>query len=114
MVHIVPYNAEWPMDFLHEKRRLEEALKESSVKFEHIGSTSISGMQAKPMIDIMIGIENYPPASEWIDKLCSLGYTFYGEAGVPQRLYILQNEERKITTWWSCYCMAAIGNITSN
>lgn len=87
VVHIVPYDSEWPTDFLQEKMRLEQRVNDPSIVFEHIGSTSISGMCSKPIIDIMIGIKNYPPSLEWINKLCSLGYSYYGEAGVPERLY---------------------------
>ena len=82
------------MDFFKEKIRLEQGLNNSSIVFEHIGSTSIPGMHSKPIVDIMIGIENYPPNSEWINKLCSLGYSYYGEAGVSKRLYFTKRGKK--------------------
>jgi GrpB-like predicted nucleotidyltransferase (UPF0157 family) len=62
------------------------------VAVEHIGSTSVSGLLAKPIIDIMVGIE-----LEDVDKigrsLRSLGYDDLGEAGVPGRLYFRRRVE---------------------
>lgn len=93
-VHIVPYNSEWSMDFYKEKIRLEQALNDPSIAFEHIGSTSIPGMYSKPIIDIMIGIKDYPPSLEWINILCSSGYSYYGEAGVSERLYFTLRDKK--------------------
>lgn len=57
---------------------------------EHIGSTSIPGMTAKPIIDILIGVYNFPPDKQFIDNLTRLGYTFMENASVPKRLYLIK------------------------
>jgi GrpB-like predicted nucleotidyltransferase (UPF0157 family) len=93
-VHIVPYSSQWQVDFSREKMRLENALADPTLAFEHIGSTAIPEMRAKPIIDMMIGVRNYPPPLEWIKNLCSLGYSYYGEAGVPGRLYFIRRGEK--------------------
>jgi GrpB-like predicted nucleotidyltransferase (UPF0157 family) len=84
-VHIVPYDDQWPRLFEQEKKRLNQAL--DNLEFEHIGSTSVVGLSSKPIIDIMIGVESYPPSNEHILQICALGYSFHGEANVPGRLY---------------------------
>lgn len=86
-VLIVPYDDQWPKLFEQEKYRLQQALNKQHIEFEHIGSTSVAGLSSKPIIDIMIGIESYPPSNELILQICSLGYLFHGEANVPGRLY---------------------------
>lgn len=87
-VKIVSYDAEWPLDFLKEKIRLEQTLSGPFIGFEHIGSTSIPGMYSKPIIDIMVGIKDYPPNLDLINQFCLLGYSYFGEAGVSKRLYL--------------------------
>jgi GrpB-like predicted nucleotidyltransferase (UPF0157 family) len=86
-VHIVSYDDQWPKLFEQEKERLKHTLNKQCLEFEHIGSTSVVGLSAKPIIDIMIGVESYPPPTELILKISALGYSFHGEANVPGRLY---------------------------
>jgi GrpB-like predicted nucleotidyltransferase (UPF0157 family) len=86
-VHIVPYDEQWPKFFEQEKERLKQALNKQYLEFEHIGSTSVAGLSAKPIIDIMIGVESYPPSNELILQICALGYFFHGEANIPGRFY---------------------------
>ena len=86
-VHIVPYDDQWPELFEREKYRLKKALNKYNFDVEHIGSTSVSGLSSKPIVDIMIGVESYPPSTKFILQICDLGYIFHGEANVPERLY---------------------------
>ena len=93
-VHIVAYNDRWPELFELEKERIKHALTTQSIAIEHIGSTSVPGLKAKPIIDIMIGINSFPPSESLIRQLCALGYTFKGEAGVPGRLYFTRRGQQ--------------------
>lgn len=70
-----------------EASRIKEALKESKITMEHFGSTSVSGMIAKPVIDILLGIEEFPPKQDLIQKIIALGYQCLGESGVSGRYY---------------------------
>ena len=54
---------------------------------EHIGSTSVEGLMAKPVIDIQVGVQRYPPTASQLQALGLCGYAAHGEAGVPGRLY---------------------------
>jgi GrpB-like predicted nucleotidyltransferase (UPF0157 family) len=56
-VHIVPYDPEWPITFEAERRLLSEAISPwLAGSIEHIGSTAIPGVAAKPVIDMMAGV----------------------------------------------------------
>lgn len=87
-VHLEEYRAQWATLFLDERRRLIRVLKIGSDAVEHIGSTAVPGLAAKPVIDIMIGSERYPPRETWTQGLIGLGYEPLGEAGVPGRVYL--------------------------
>lgn len=84
-VHLSPYNPEWPALFAAEAERIVSNVH-LRIAVEHIGSTSVAGLLAKPIIDIMIGIQAEDTESVR-RNLRSLGYDDLGEAGVPGRLY---------------------------
>lgn len=58
-VVLVPYEAGWKSEFADTKKKIMEHTNLQSYQIEHIGSTSIEGISAKPVIDIVIGVENF-------------------------------------------------------
>jgi GrpB-like predicted nucleotidyltransferase (UPF0157 family) len=90
-VVIVEYDQSWPR--LYEERRtlLREVFGEDA-QVEHIGSTAVPGLGAKPIIDIMIGLSELSQAEERIGQLAWLGYEYVpeSEADVPERRYFRQ------------------------
>jgi GrpB-like predicted nucleotidyltransferase (UPF0157 family) len=70
-----------------EMARLSLTLKVAADSIQHIGSTAVADLIAKPIIDIMIGVAAYPPPTLLIKRLQEIGYKCLGEAGVPERLY---------------------------
>jgi GrpB-like predicted nucleotidyltransferase (UPF0157 family) len=86
-ITIEPYNPAWVTDFAGERAVLCHALSIEPSRVEHIGSTSVVGMQAKPIVDMMLGLDSFPLMPTVSDRLHSLGYEALGEAGVPGRLY---------------------------
>jgi len=86
-IHIEEYNPEWVRQYEYEKEKLCSALGNTVLGIEHIGSTSIPGIWAKPIIDIMIGVKSLPLEECLIDKVIELGYENLGEAGVSGRIY---------------------------
>ena len=86
-IHVADPDSHWPQLFASEQRRLADALGMPQARIEHIGSTAVPGLAAKPIIDIMMGVDTYPPAPLDVDKVSSLGYECLGEAGVPGRVY---------------------------
>jgi GrpB-like predicted nucleotidyltransferase (UPF0157 family) len=86
-IHLEPHQTNWEAEFRYERNRIAASLGVSSVAIEHIGSTAVSSILAKPIIDIMIGAERVPPPDKWSEALAGLGYEALGEAGVPGRWY---------------------------
>lgn len=85
-VHLAPYDPSWPDLFRSEAERLRTALPVENV-IEHIGSTAVPGLVAKPIIDIMVGIDPHHDLEDVRSVIGSLGYEDLGEAGVPGRVY---------------------------
>lgn len=88
-VAIIPHDDRWAALFEREKTRLEAALLPYLLAVEHIGSTSIPGLAAKPTIDIMAGIHRLLDAPRIIPRMEKLGYAYIPkfEAEIPERRY---------------------------
>ena len=76
-VEIVPYDPSWPTGFREEANALREALATWLVgPIEHIGSTAIPGLAAKPVIDIMAGVQTLEASRPAIAAATALGYCY--------------------------------------
>lgn len=75
-VRIVPYDANWPEWFQHIAYPLREALGIVALRIDHIGSTSIPGLAAKPVIDVQISVADFEPLAAYRLPLEQLGYIF--------------------------------------
>lgn len=75
-VEVVPYDREWPSDFESEAVRVRHVLEASSPTIEHIGSTSIPGMPAKPTIDVLVLVDDVQDVLRHRDVLASIGYDY--------------------------------------
>src|SRR4051812_10075758 len=86
-ITIDPYSAEWPGRFASECAVLCRQLPIDPSRVRHIGSTSVVGLHAKPIVDIMLGWDRFPVPPHVQSAIVSSGYEACGEAGVPGRLY---------------------------
>lgn len=86
-VELAPYQPEWATHFERAAARLRSALALGIDAIEHIGSTAVPGLAAKPIIDILLGTDCYPPPEAQSRVIEALGYECLGEAGVPGRIY---------------------------
>ena len=64
-VTVVPYDAQWPELFSRIGRVLRQALGETARRIDHIGSTAIPGLDAKPILDIQISVAAFEPADPY-------------------------------------------------
>ena len=71
---IAEYDPKWKELFLEIGRRLREALGDAAIRIDHVGSTSIPGMPAKPIIDIQISVADLEPVVAYREKIESLGF----------------------------------------
>lgn len=85
--HIVveTYNAEWKKDFQSINMELKKALGNLVISIEHVGSTSVEGLSAKPIIDIDVVIEDRNKLNDTIDALNKIGYIHEGNQGIEGR-----------------------------
>jgi len=75
---IKPYNDNWPWQFEQEKRRLQPLINPwLKGSIEHVGSTAVKGLSAKPVIDIMIGVKSLVASKSAILILVENGYCYY-------------------------------------
>ena len=85
--HVVvePYNEAWIEDFNAIRDELAEALSDLDVRIEHVGSTSVPGLAAKPIIDIDVVIPDISDLPEVVSRLGKTGYSHEGDKGIPGR-----------------------------
>ena len=84
-VIVIPYSDEWKTNFETIKQYLLPTIKDMIIGIEHIGSTSVEGLSAKPIIDIDIVIKDYDVFSSLVDSLKNLGYIYEGDLGIKHR-----------------------------
>jgi len=94
IVKISPHQDAWRQLFLEEVERLQATIGEYVLDIQHVGSTSIPGMPAKPIIDIGVAVENFEEAIVCIEPLERLGYVYRGENGIPRRHYFRKGNPR--------------------
>ena len=99
---IVEYDHRWPALFEEEKALVVAATGIAPQHVEHIGSTAVPGLGAKPTIDLMVGVPSVEDAQRQVEALEGVGYEWRGET-VPGTLYIRKAEPRRfnlhMTQW---------------
>lgn len=96
---IQPYNPEWVSQFESIKEKLIPIFKDKALSIEHVGSTSIPGMSAKPLIDVLIQVRNAEQFTEEKKAMEALGY-LWGENYIEpdSLLFYKENHEDKSKT----------------
>ena len=93
---LVLHDPDWAQLFEEEKSKLRSVLPPEALDIQHIGSTAIAGLQAKPIIDIAIAAQHHTLADEWQDAMASLGYDYPGDIGLPEhRIYGRDRDVRR-------------------
>lgn len=84
-VVVLPYDEQWKHDFLQIKAELANVLRQLAIEIEHVGSTSVQGLSAKPIIDIDVVIKDYSELEDVISALGKIGYQHEGNLGITGR-----------------------------
>ena len=84
-VVVLPYDSGWKSDFAAIKGEILCAAGDWIVGVEHVGSTAVEGMSAKPCIDIDVIIKDYSVFDVVVDKLRAIGYIHEGDLGIKDR-----------------------------
>ena len=94
-VEVVPYNHQWPQMFEDEASKIKTIMNEIMVEIDHIGSTSIPGMSAKPVIDILVEVNSIEKVDSYNQEMMDLGYDPKGENGIPNRRYFSKGGDNR-------------------
>jgi GrpB-like predicted nucleotidyltransferase (UPF0157 family) len=94
VVALVPHSEAWHDAFAEEAASIRAALGDRVKAIEHIGSTAVCGLSAKPIIDVAAGIDEPMRGAGWIADHEALGYEYRGESGVAGRSYFVKGDPR--------------------
>ena len=84
-VSVVPYDETWEFAFKEIKSEIEAVIGDMILGIEHVGSTSVKGMSAKPCIDVDVIIQDDSIFDEIAEKLGTIGYIHEGDLGIKDR-----------------------------
>jgi GrpB-like predicted nucleotidyltransferase (UPF0157 family) len=76
-IHLAPYDPTWPEQYQAEAAKIRAALGERAVLLEHVGSTSIRGLPAKPTIDILLAVADSADEASYVPALTAQGYRLH-------------------------------------
>ena len=94
IVHLEEYNYKWKDMYKEEEKRLKELLKDNVIEIMHIGSTSIEGLCAKPVIDIMVTVKHLEDVKKFKHLfIADLGYDFRDDGGVRDEYLVRKGSE---------------------
>lgn len=86
-IYMVPHDPQWRQEFENEAEQIAEALGNNVVAVHHMGSTAIPNIYAKPVIDILLVVQDHAVLDAKQDAMEALGYEAFGEFGIPTRRY---------------------------
>ncbi len=96
-VRIVDHDPAWPVLAERELRRIGNALGDVAVRLEHIGSTAVPGLAAKPVIDLQVSVGAMEPRDRYVAALERLGYLFAPSPESPRHHFFGMPPERPRT-----------------
>ena len=76
-IQLFPYDPDWPLQYLAEAHKIRAALGETAMVLEHVGSTSIPGIFAKPIIDILLAVKDSADEDVYVPALTAQGYRLH-------------------------------------
>ena len=96
---VVPYDEAWPSLYEEERARIERAIGPWVEEIEHVGSTAVPGLAAKPVVDIMVGVRSLEDSPVLVERLVGIGYEYVPEFErvLPARRYFRKMREGRRT-----------------
>jgi GrpB-like predicted nucleotidyltransferase (UPF0157 family) len=96
-VQLVPYTSAWATLFEAERARLQDALGADALDIQHIGSTAVPGLAAKPVLDLGIAVAADSVVAGCVPRLAALGYTYHEYRGPDQGHFFDRGREQHLT-----------------
>ncbi|MGG3837858.1 GrpB family protein [Paenibacillus thiaminolyticus] len=94
-VMVTEYNEKWDHMFREEAQKIEEIFADELLDIHHIGSTSVPGLKAKPIIDMMPVVKDIEKMDSYNEKMEGLGYECMGEFGMTGRRYFRKGGDNR-------------------
>ena len=92
-VELVPHNPDWSHQADEEAQRILSGLSFPIIGIYHIGSTSVAGIKAKPILDFVIEVEDLEDVIQAVPEFKTIGYTSKGEFGIPGRQFFTMDTD---------------------
>ena len=86
-VVVVPYNPRWQEEFAAASAEIVAVIGNSILAIHHVGSTAVPGLCAKPILDLLVSVEDFAESLELVPDLEKLGYEFRPDEEIPDRHY---------------------------
>ena len=103
LVEIVSHKPEWALLFKDEAARLNALLGPQYIAAHHVGSTAVPALKAKPIIDILLEVQDIEQVDHYNEPMHRLGYEALGEFGLPRRRYFRKDTDGKRTHHIHCW-----------
>jgi len=116
-IQVVPYSSKWKNEFQKAYDFYRDLLQGIDVEIEHVGSTSVEGLWAKPILDIDIVVQNQEDCERVIEQLKSVDYDHVGDYGIPGREVLKYEEDNPYITWMEHHlyvCIAGKENLINH
>jgi GrpB-like predicted nucleotidyltransferase (UPF0157 family) len=97
VVRLVAYDHTWPELFAAEAERIAASVRERGappLELEHVGSTAVPGLAAKPVLDVLAGHRADVPAATYIDALTAVNFVYRGDRGLSGREFFRRGDPR--------------------
>ncbi|PHK49030.1 GrpB family protein [Staphylococcus edaphicus] len=91
-IEIQPYQKQWPILFESERQKINAILGKEVVAIHHIGSTAVTGLNAKPIIDILPVVHDINNIDTFNEAMADIGYKALGENGIEGRRFFKKGE----------------------
>jgi GrpB-like predicted nucleotidyltransferase (UPF0157 family) len=96
-VKLVKYNQKWRQSFEREAKKLQKIFGKDALEIQHVGSTAIPGILAKPIIDIALVVSSFKKVRQYKKKLKEIGYELKKNDTRGERLFFTKGPEKKRT-----------------
>jgi len=104
-IYLAPYDPAWPSLFTRLAKQIHEALGDAILLLEHVGSTSVPGLSAQPIIDMVLAVADSSDESSHVKPLEEKGYTLGGPAAqTPKQVVSPTRGLSAKTKTWSPRC----------
>jgi len=94
-VVVTEYNEDWKQKFSEEAQKIKDIFADELIDIHHIGSTSVPGLKAKPIIDIMPVVKDIEKVDSFNDRMEDIGYECMGELGMKGRRYFRKGGDNR-------------------